>query len=314
MPLIDELTAAVSAIESKMPHWAPGPYLEDEWWLSCDGATATDTFAHLEYSCDSIRRLNEILQNHSESLDLPCNDQDGFNLATIVGSSARRSVEALHWILANVEGMGYVAASCVLSEAIAGTEGQLQDIDRANEFLEMILSNIEDDADESKDAALLREMTISEMERGHDVDNDEHVPIETIVGTSARSWCEEFARDAADIIVSSVQELDDPVDAAEHLNIADREVLTNEILQRSVASVILGLEHMTNSNQRLALAASEAHEVLEEVSLELMDNQDEDMGRAIEACAELLDAARQAVALCTAQAALENCLADFNDR
>ena len=315
--MIDELIAAVSAIESEMPHWAPGPFLENEWWLSCDSATAADTFAQLEYNTESLRSLNQILQEQLDPLDLQYDGQDGFNLATIVGSSARRSMEAMHNILSNVEGMGYVAASCVISEEIAGTEDQLQDIDRANEFLEFIISNVEGDADESKDAALRMERTISAVERGHDVDDDSHhVPIEVIEGASARSWCEKFANDAAEVIVSSIEALDDPVEAAEHLNVDDRRVLTNEVLRRSVALVILGHEHMTTGTayERLARAASQAHGVLEVTRLELADNQDEDMEPAIEACAELLDAARQAAACCTAQAALESCLVDFTDR
>ena len=91
-------------------------------------------------------------------------------------------MEALHCILGNVEGMGYLAASGILGEQIAGTVDQLVDIDRANEFLKFIISNVEDDADESKDVALCREKTISTIERGHDVDNDGHVPIETVRG------------------------------------------------------------------------------------------------------------------------------------
>ena len=316
MPLIDELFAAVATIESEMPHWTPGPNLETDWWLLCDRATAADTFARLEYESEPLARLNQILQNHLEPLHLPCDDQDRFNLTTIVGSEARRSVEALHRILGNVEGMGYVAASGILGEQSAGAADQLEGIDRANEFLELIISSVEDDADESKDVALCREKTISAIERGRDVDNDEHVPIETIEGASAQCWCEEFAKDAADIIVSSVKALDDPVEAVEHLNMADRTVLTNEVLQRSVALVILGHEHMTTGRtyERLAYAASQAHEVLEDARLEPIDNQDENMGPAIEACAELLDAARQAAASCTAQAALEDCLTDFIDR
>lgn len=314
MPLIDELFAAVATIESEMPHWAPSPTLEENWWLLCDSATAADTFAHLEHKSDSLRCLNQILQNHSDSLGLPCDDQDGFNLATIVGSSARRSVEALHAILVNVERMGYVADTGVLAKETAGTAAQLQDIDRVNDFLEMIISSVEGDTDESKDVALRIERTISAIERGHDVENGGDFPTETIEGASARSWCEEFARDAANIIVSSVEALDDPVEAAEHLNMADRKVLTNEVLQRSVVSVILRLEHMINSNERLIHATSQAHEVLEEVSLGQMDNQDEDVGPAIEVCAELLDAARQAAAFCTAEAALESRLAVFVDR
>ena len=316
MPLIDELIAAVATIESEMPHWAPGPALEPDWWQYCDGATAADAFAHLESKSESLNRLNQILQNHPDPLDLPCDDQDRFNLATIVGSAARRSVEALHCILGNVEGMGYVAASGILGEQITGTADQLVDIDRANEFLEFVISSVEDDADESKDVALCREKTISAIERGHDVDNDGHVPIETIEGTSALSWCAEFAKDATDIIVSSVQALDDPVEAAEALNMTDRTVLTNEILQRSVALVILGHEHMTTSRayERLAHAASKAYEVLEDARIELIHNQDEDMGSSIEACAELLDAARQAAAFCTAQAALEDHLTAFINR
>ena len=316
MPLIDELVAAVATIESEMPHWAPGPNLETDWWLLCNRATAADTFAHLESESESLNRLNQILQNPPGPLDLPPDDQDRFNLATIVGSAARRSVEAFHWILTNVEGMGYVAASDILDEEIAGAVGQLEDIDRAHEFLELIISNIEDDADESKDVALQRERTISAIERGHDFDDDMHVPIDTIRGTSALSWCEEFAKDAADIIVSSVEALDDPVEAAENLNMADRTVLTNEILQRSIASVILGHEHMTTGRayEGFAHAASQAHEILEDSSLELEDNPDENLGPAIEACAELLDAARQAAASCTAQAALEGCLGAFINR
>lgn len=316
MPLIDELIAAVATMESEMPHWAPGPVLEPDWWQLCDGATAADAFAHLESESESLNRLNQILQNHLDPLDLPCDDQDRFNLATIVGSAARRSVEALHCILGNVEGMGYLAASGILGEQIAGTADQLVDIDRANEFLEFIISNVEDDADESKDVALCREKTISAVERGQDVDNDGHVPIETVEGTSALSWCAEFTRDAADIVVSSVRALDDPIEAAQLLNMTDRTVLTNEILQRSVALVILGHEHMTTSRayERLAHAASQAHEVLEDARVELIDNQDENMGPAIEACAELLDAARQAAAFCTAQAALEDCIKAFINR
>lgn len=317
MPLIDELTAAVATIKSEMPHWAPGPDLEPDWWQLCDSATAADAFAHLESNSESLNRLNQILQNHPDPHDLPCDDQDSCNLATIVGSAARRSVEALHCILRNVEGMGYVEASGILGEQIAGTANKLVDIDRANEFLEFIISSVEGDADESKDAALCREKTISAIERGHDVDNDGYVPIETIEGTSALSWCAEFAKDATNIIVSSVKELDDdPVEAAEALNMTDRTVLTNEILQRSVALVILGHEHMTTSRayERLEHAASNAYEVLEDARIESIHNQDEDMGPSIEACAELLDAARQAAAFRTAQAALEDHFSAFINR
>ena len=106
MPLIDELVAAVATIESEMPHWAPGPNLETDWWLLCNRATAADTFAHLESESESLNRLNQVLQNPPGPLDLPDDDQDRFNLATIVGSAARRSVEAFHWILSNVKAWG----------------------------------------------------------------------------------------------------------------------------------------------------------------------------------------------------------------
>ena len=316
MCLIDELTAAVATIKSEMPHWAPGPDLEPDWWQLCDSATAADAFAHLESNSESLNRLNQILQNHPDPHDLPCDDQDSFNLATIVGSAARRSVEALHCILRNVEGMGYVEGSGILGEQIAESADQLVDIGRANEFLEFIISSVEDDLDESKDAALRMEKTISAIERGHDVDNDGYVPIETIEGTSALNWCAEFAKDAINIIVSSVEELDDPVEAVEALNMTDRTVLTNEVLQRSVALVVLGHEHMTTSRayERLEQAVSNAHEVLEDARIELIHNQDEDMGPSIEACAELLDAARQAAAFRTAQAALEDHFSAFISR
>ena len=316
MCLIDELTAAVATIKSEMPHWAPGPDLEPDWWQLCDSATAADAFAHLESNSESLNRLNQILQNHPDPHDLPCDDQDSFNLATIVGSAARRSVEALHCILRNVEGMGYVEGSGILGEQIAESADQLVDIGRANEFLEFIISSVEDDLDESKDAALRMEKTISAIERGHDVDNDGYVPIETIEGTSALNWCAEFAKDATNIIVSSVEELDDPVEAVEALNMTDRTVLTNEVLQRSVALVVLGHEHMTTSRayERLEQAVSNAHEVLEDARIELIHNQDEDMGPSIEACAELLDAARQAAAFRTAQAALEEHFSAFISR
>ncbi len=316
MCLIDELTAAVATIKSEMPHWAPGPDLEPDWWQLCDSATAADAFAHLESNSESLNRLNQILQNHPDPHDLPCDDQDSFNLATIVGSAARRSVEALHCILRNVEGMGYVEGSGILGEQIAESADQLVDIGRANEFLEFIISSVEDDLDESKDAALRMEKTISAIERGHDVDNDGYVPIETIEGTSALNWCAEFAKDATNIIVSSVEELDDPVEAVEALNMTDRTVLTNEVLQRSVALVVLGHEHMTTSRayERLEQAVSNAHEVLEDARIELIHNQDEDMGPSIEACAELLDAARQAAAFRTAQAALEDHFSAFISR
>ena len=284
MPLIDELNAAATTIETEMPHWAPGPDLEMNWWLLCDSATAADTFAHLESESQSLKRLNQILQNHPDQLNLPNDDQDRFNLATIVGSAARRSVEALHCILRNVEGMGYVAASGILGDEIARAAGQLEDADKANEFLEWIISNVEDDADESKDVALRRERTISAIERGHEVDNGERVLLETMGGASAQSWCREFAKDAADIIVSSVATLDDPIESAEHLNMADRPGLTNDILQRAVGLVILGHEHMTTGTayERLAHAASQAKEVLQQVRFELMDGQDENMEPAIE--------------------------------
>lgn len=316
MSLIDELFAAVATIESEMPHWTPGPNLETEWWLLCDSATAADTFARLEYESKPLTRLNQILQSHLDPLDFSCDDQDGFNLTTIVGSAARRSVEGLHCILGNVEGRGYVAASGILGEQIAEAADQLESIDKANEFLELIISNVEDDADESKDVALSREKTISAVERGRVLDNSEHVPIETIEGTSAQNWCREFAKDAAATIVSSIEALDDPVEAAEYLNLADRPVLTNEVLQRSVALVIMGHIHMTTGgvHERFADAASRAHEVLQDARLELIDNKDENMGPALEACAGLLDAARQAAAFSTAQAALEDCLTAFIKR
>lgn len=316
MLLIDELTAAVTTIKSEMPHWTPGPDLDPDWWQLRDSATAADAFAHLEYNSESLNRLNQILQNHPDPHDLPCDDQDSFNLATIVGSAARRSVEALHCILRNVEGMGYVTASGILGEQIAESADQLVDIGRANEFLEFIISSVEDDVDESKDAALCMEKTISAIERGHGVDNDGYVPIETIEGAGALSWCTEFAKNATNIIVSSVKELDDPVEAAEALNMTDRTVLTNEVLQRSVALVIMGHEHMTTSRayERLEQAVSNAHEVLEDTRIELIHNQDEDMGPSIEACAELLDAARQAAAFRTAQAALEDHFSAFINR
>ena len=316
MPLIDDLSAAVATIETEMPHWKPSPDLEENWWELCDSTTAADTFAQLEYDSESLGRLKQILQEHPGPLDLPCDDQDSFNSITIVGSAARRSVEALHYILNDIEGMKLVAASGILAEQIAGTADQLQDMDRASQCLEWIISSVEGDADESKDAALRMERTISAVERGHDVDNDSHVPIEVIERASARSWCEEFANDAADTIVSSVEALDDPVDAAEYLNLADREVLTNEILQRSVALVILGHIHMTTGRayERLACALTQAHRVLQDARLQLMDNQNENIEPAMVACAELLDAARQAAAICTAEAALENRLMDFIDR
>lgn len=308
MPLINELIAAVATIESEMPHWQPSPALEPDWWQYCEGATAADTFAHLESQSESLNRMSQILQNHPNPLDLPYDDQDRFNLTTIIGSAARRSVVALHCILSEIEGMGYVAGSDILREQIAGAADQLEDIDKANEFLEFIISNIEDDADESREVALRGEKTISAIERGQDFDNYEHIPIETIEGTSAQNWCEDFVNDAVNIIVSSVGKLDDPVEAAEALSMTDRTVLTNEILQGSVALVILGHEHMTTGRayERLEHAVSQAHEALDDARVELIHRQDENMGPAMEACAELLDAARQAAAFCTAQAVLEN--------
>ena len=281
--------------------------------MFCERATAADTFARLESQSQSLILLNQILHNFPDLPDLLLDNQDSFNSATIVGSAARRSVEALHCIFGNIEGMGYVAGSGILEEKIAGAIDQLEDIGKAHEFLETVISDIEEDADQSREAAFYREQTIGAVERGHDLDDDMHVPIETIEGTSAQNWCEEFASDTVDTILSSVGVLDDPAETAEHLNIADRALLTNEVLQRSVALVILGHDHMITGTayERLADAASRAREVLEDALLGLADNQDEDLDPAMEACAELLDAARQAVAFCTAQAALEGCLTAF---
>ena len=106
MTLIRQLTTAVDSIESEMPHGEPG------WWLAIDRANAADNLARLEHETEALDRLGQVLEDH-----------DPFNLTTIVASAARRSVVALCRIIEQIEGMGYVAASSVLHDAITADIG-----------------------------------------------------------------------------------------------------------------------------------------------------------------------------------------------
>ena len=134
-----------------------------------------------------------------------------------------------------------------------------------------------------------------------------YVPVESIRDASALSWCEEFAMDAANIIVSSIDALEDPDKAAEGLGTVDRMVFTNDVLRRSVVLVILG-HIQTNTYENYECAAERAKETLESAELDFQDSQDGDLEFVMEACSDLLHTAREAAAQCTASASLEDCL------
>ena len=134
-----------------------------------------------------------------------------------------------------------------------------------------------------------------------------YVPVESIKDVSAFSWCEEFARDAANTIVSAIDALGGPDEATECLEAVDRTVFTNVVLRRSVVLVILG-HIQTEVYENYEHVALRAREALEFTSQDLQDDGDGDLDNAIQACTELLRTAREAAADWTAVTALERCL------
>ena len=287
-----------------MPHWEPG------WWLTIDRTNAADTLARLESETEALSCLGQVLK-----------DQAPVNLTTIVASAARRSVEALCRIIEQIEGMGYVAASGILYDVITADCGQTEDIDQVHQFLESVITDVLDDALESREMALRLEWAIIALERNPNIVNSHgqirlrsqsdsthyYIPVESIRDASAQSWCEEFAKDAANTIVSSIDTLEEPDEADERLGTVNRGVFVNDVLRRSVVLVILG--HMqTETFENYEHAAERAREILESAEIDFQNNQDEDLEFVIKAYSELLRTARKAAAECTASAALEDCL------
>ena len=211
--LVAELRSVIYAIERHMPREDP------QSWFIEDRVAAGDTFAQLEFEAQFFGYIDDTLDD-DVTADFP----------TIVAAAARRSVRALHRILRDIEGMGYVKASDILSEVVVAPNVEtLTDIGMVQEYLENVVTEVREEA---WDCVL-------------DVQD-----LESLRGTSVKNQCNECATDAADIIVSAIGVLDDSAEAEELLGRADRTVLTNDALSRAVALVILGhIEHSFYENR-----------------------------------------------------------------
>ena len=287
--LLTELAAGLDAIESEMPHQEP------ELWFEGEPTAAADTFARIESETEVFRHFAEALE-----------DGVALELCTLTSVAARRSTEALSYILRYIEGMGFVAGSGVLGDVVVPHDVErLDDIDRVNGFLESVLTEVRDEVQDS--CAAVQDL-------------------KTLKGNSARDLCDEFAKEAADTIVAAVGGLRDPIEAPiearEYLGNADRNVFTDDVLRRSVALVILGHMHMCVSDtyERFKVAAS-----LARIQLELCDRGPRPMHprdvnpRSVfedvhSAFTELLEAGRDAAAYRSAFAALENRLGAILDQ
>ena len=280
-----ELKAALDAIESEMP---PGDG-ESQFWFVADPPAAADTFARLESETEILRRLTRELE-----------DGVALELSTLTAAAARRSAEALYRILRDIEGMGYVGASGILADVLVVPDlDRIDDIDKVHAFLENTITQVRDEAHDSY-------LDVQDLE--------------TLKCTTAQDLCDEFAKEAADTIVTALCVLDDPIEADEWLGNADRSVFTDDILRRSVALVILGHMHMSVSDtySTYEAAASRAKRQLDLARLRPMHNRGVNAGPTVEelksAFVELLKAGRDAAAYRSASAALESCLRVFLDQ
>ena len=301
---ISQMKSALDTIEQLMPHWEQG------WWYMVDRPNAADTLARLESESEALNCLSQILE-----------DQTPVNPTTIVASAARRSVEALCGYVERIEGMGYVEASDVLREAIGTDIDQLNEVDPVYEFLEYVISTVLDDVQESSDTARRFEWAIIGRENDPNIVNAQgqivfgsqssstqyFIPVESLADASALNWCTEFAEDAANTIVSAIDEIEDSDEADEDLGAVDRTVITDAVLRRSVALVILGHMH-PQTHEKYEQAAILAGEVLEDTQFSLNNNEEVDLNYVKEVCSDFLGSARAAAAECCASAALEDCL------
>ena len=273
--LVADLRSAIYAIERHMPREDP------QSWFIEDRVAAGDTFAQLEFEAQFFGYID----------DMPDDDVTA-DFPTIVAAAARRSVRALHRILRDIEGMGYVKASDILSEVVVAPNVEtLTDIGMVQEYLENVVTEVREEA---LDCVL-------------DVQD-----LESLRGTSVKSRCNECATDAVDIIVSAIGVLDDPAEAEELLGRADRTVLTNDALSRAVALVILGhIEHSFYENrERYERAASSVAGELEIFDLVRVKGRIHEvrvvMERLRKAWAELVQAGRETAADLSASSALED--------
>lgn len=273
--LVAELRSAIYAIERHMPREDP------QSWFIEDRVAAGDTFAQLEFEAQFFGYIDDTLDD-DVTADFP----------TIVAAAARRSVRALHRILRDIEGMGYVKASDILSEVVVAPNVEtLTDIGMVQEYLENVVTEVREEA----------------WECVLDVQD-----LESLRGTSVKSRCNECATDVADIIVSAIGVLDDPAEAEELLGRADRTVLTNDALSRAVALVILGhIEHSFYENrERYERAASSVAGELEIFDLVRVKGRIHEvrvvMERLRKAWAELVQAGRETAADLSASSALED--------
>ena len=279
---VAELRSAINAVESQMPREE-----RDSWFLD-DPAAAADTFARLEF--DTVPR--DCLADTPEG-------GAALELSALVVAAARRSVEALHRILRDIEGMGYVAGSGVLRDVVDVPDFDLlDDVEKVHQFLEYVITQVLDDTWDIHMAA----------------QNLENATDET-----ARNLCREFATDAADTIVTAIGNLDDSIET-ESLGNADRSVFTDGVLRRSVALVILGCMHMSvaDSYDTYDAAASRAWRVLESTPLDTIHERGPNAGRSLKelksAFVQLLDAGRDAAADFSAFAALQSSLLPLSDQ
>ena len=310
MARVDTIVSAVDAIESEMPHWEQG------WWLEGERAAAADSLAKLE--CDL-----PILGQFGEALE----DGIALNHVTVAAAAARRAVEALYRLLNDIEGMQYVKGCRILEDIVDDDRvGTQADVGKVQEFLEDVITRVLDDAWDSRDAAIDRETAIVGIQTDPSVVNAEsqvhlsnglgtshrHIPIQSLEGASAKSWCQEFADDAAAVVVSAVSALDDPNEAVEWLGNANRSLFTNALLQQAVVTVILGNAHSTVYD-RYEDAATHVGQLVEFTREDLAHDPstadvEQDMEELEQACIELLRVVRNAAAHRSASAAIEGAL------
>ena len=302
---IGQATASLDEVESLIPHW------ESHWWLRPDQAGTADALLAIERRMAPAAWLRED----------PDDDAPPGHSTTPV-AVARRCVEALYRYLDNVEGMGYVEDCRILPDTLgAGTMAAAQDVDKVYAFLEDAISQVLDDAWDSREAALDRETAAVALERDPGVINADGrvhlsnaartshrlVPVELLRDVSARAWCEEFASDAARELKGAVTALDGPEAAAECLGNADRTVFTNDILLDAAVGVVLGHpDH--RAYDRYEDAALHLRRLLESTDWahdELDADLEADVHALREAYVELVGTAREAAAACSAYAVLE---------
>ena len=293
-----------------MPHWEPG------WWLEGERAAAADSLAKLECDLPILGKLGESLE-----------DGIALNNVTVAAAAARRAVEALYRLLDDIEGMQFVQGCRILEDLMDDQYLSAQaDVGKVQEFLEDVITRVLDDAWDSRDAAIDGETAIVGIQTDPTVVDAEgkvhlsnsrgtsqrHIPIQSLEGASAKSWCQEFADDVAAVVVSAVSALDDPKEAEEWLGNANRSLFTNDLLQRAVVTVILGNAHSTVYD-RYEDAATHVGQLVEFKREELAhdpstEEVEQDMEELEQACIELLRIARNAAAHRSAFAAIEGAL------